>query len=389
MEIHPLLPDLFFRQLEERNLEGVRRSIDQAGTLGDGWRLLIRGLRRAAGHAEPEPGVPPAAVVVDAVHDLIPTLEDGDPSPLLEALACYLMAHPQADPRIDFFDEPTADPPPDIVPITLLEDALSDGNLESICRVAGRLVRVIRTREYFLELLLELLAADRDPAGALLVHSNATVKSLHELDWEVGRGLAYRLLEAASARPIESLPGSYDDLPPVPCRAAFAASLDLAEPEPVWLYLAHAFQADRYAQLRRKGVRAGIRAWIADALFQGDAQTMDRLEERSETRGPLRPLEHASPLPPEEGEAIAAELVGGAPHLAREMARRVCDAADVDPLYGWLALGAAVWLRQGDARPILAVNAARWGTHLVGGMLRGSVTERLIERSLAWDRPQI
>lgn len=389
MEIHPLLPDLFFRQIEETDLDGVRRSIDQAGTLGDGWRLLMRGLRRAAGHLEPQVGSPPAAVVVDAVHDLIPTLEDGDPSPLLEALACYLMRFPRGNPRIDYFDEPTAEPPPDILPITLLEDALAEGDLEATCRVAGRLVRVIRTREYFLELLLEVMAAERDPTGGLLIHSSAAVKSLHELDWEAGRGLAYRLLESASARPIASLPGGYEDLPPVPCRAAFAATLDLPEPEGIWLYIAHAFQADRYAQLRRKGVRAGIRTWLADRLFDGDADGMDRLEERSEIRAGSTRHERSSPIPTEEGEAMAAAFTGGAPHLADEMASRVAETTDADFLFGWLAHGAAVWLRQGNAGPILAVNSARWGSHLVGGALRGELAKRLILRSLAWERPRL
>ncbi len=387
MEIHPLLPDLFFRQMEEGDLDGVHRSIDLAGSLGDGWRHLMRGVRRFAGFAELRAQDPPAAVVVDAVQDLIPTIEDGDPSPLIEALARYLMGRPRSAPPSDCFEEPGGEPSPDIVPISTLQDALAEGDLGATCLVAGRLVRVIRTREYFFEILLELTAADRSDGGNLLVQSNATVKSLHELDWEAGRGLTYRLLEAASAAPILSLPGGYADLPPLPCRAALLATLELPEPEAAWLYISHAFQADRYAQLRRKGVRAGLRGWLAERLFGADPDLMDLLEQQAEPRIPADPGDSPQPLPPGEGESIAADFVRGTPELSQEMARRIQLASDADPLYGWLSLGAAVWLRQGIPGPIIAVNAARWGSHLLGPTQRGLLTARLVERSRAWERP--
>jgi hypothetical protein len=379
-EIHPLLPDLFFRQLETRDEEGILRSIENAGELGDGPRHLLRGMRRFAAYHRARPGEPHASVVIDAVADLAPSYEDAYPATLLRSAASYLTALPTAAPRIDLFEISPSAPSVDVVPVASLEEALAEADLEETCRTVARLVRVIRTREYFLELLLDVVAPERTPEGRLLVHADATVKCLHEMEWEVGRGLAFRLIEALSEAPIEAPQGIWSTPPPVPCRAGYLATLDLPTPETSWLYLAHAFQAERYAQVRVKGVRAGVRAWIAATLFDGDELRMAGEEERLGPREKNARHGRVLRVGEAEGLAIATAIHGQRPDSVVQAATIAAAGGDVDPLYRWIGETALPHLEAGDPRPILAVNAARWGAHLLGTDGAGPLTARLIGR---------
>jgi hypothetical protein len=385
-EIHPLLPDLFLRQLESRDTEGVQRSIDNAGELGDGARHLLRGMRRFSAYHRAHPGEPHASVVVDAIADLVPAHEDRYPAPLFQAAASYLMGLPSTAPRIELFELPPTTAAVDVVPVASLEDALAEGDLEETCRTAARLVRVIRTREYFLELLLDVVAPERTPEGHLFVHANATVKSLHDMEWEMGRGLAYRLIEALSEQPLEPAPGIWKTPPAVPCRAAYLAALDLDVPETIWLYLAHAFQAERYAQVRSKGVRAGLRSWIASRLFEGDEVRMQAAEEALGPRDEHGPRDLAPRLDESEGAEIATSIRAANPEAVDRVSGKAASGADIETLYRWIGEAAIPFLENGDPRPILAVNGARWGAHLLDPQGAGRLTARLIERMIAFAR---
>ncbi len=385
MEIRPLLPDMMFRHLEAKDLDGALRAIEitREQGQGQGTQHLLFGMRRFTGYHAPAVGEIHATIAMDAVADFLPAYADGAAGGLLSAAARYLLGLPAFPPRVDLF-EPDADaPPPDVVPVSLLEDALFEANLVQSCRVFGRLLSVIRTKEYFLEVLLEAVAPDRTPDGGLLIHANAAVKSLHEMDWESGFGIAYRLLESLSASPI--IPGSAVMGMPatVPCRAGYLASLERDRPEVFWIYLAHAFQAARYAQIRPKDVPSGLRAWIADRLFDGDQAAMDAAEDRLGPRAPRASGTILQQPPEDAGRWIAEGIASGSAGAASEAARWARDLPDVDPLYRWIAEGAAPALARGNPRPLLVANAARWGAHLLGLDGAGILTERLLERLAA------
>jgi hypothetical protein len=170
--------------------------------------------------------------------------------------------------------------------------------------------------------------------------------------------------------------------PPVPCRAAFLKSLECKEPETIWLYLAHAFQAERYAQLRQKGVRWGLRAWIAERVFAGAEDEMDR-EERGLVRRSSRTAEERSrTVPDETGRRIASILSTGETAAAAEALQWASELADVDPLFCRFAQGAMPALASGNPHPLLTINAARWGAHLLGPERAGPLLECMITRAV-------
>ncbi|MFB3909914.1 MAG: hypothetical protein ACE15D_16100 [Candidatus Eisenbacteria bacterium] len=384
MEIRPLLPDLLYRQLEERDATGAIRILESARGRPESWKHLRAGMRRYVGLHEPAEGEVHASVVLDALSDLVPTFEGPAAFELIHAAALYLVRLPVSHPRVDLFDPGSN--APDVIPISSLEDALSEGDAEKTARVIATLVRVIRTREYFLELLLETIAAERTADGRLLTQAGATVKLLHDVDWEPSRPLVWRMIEAVSRSPVAPGLAISHVPPPVPCRAAYLRAIEVGrEPEAFWLYLAHAFQAERYAELRKKGVRWGLREWIAERLFAGDPAGMDAAEE---ALGPRRPkadpeAESLPQLPEGFGSRLAERIAAGSSDMADEAGEQAGRLADVDPLYRWIAQGTAGALARGDARALLAANGARWGAHLLDPRGAARLTRRAVERTAA------
>ncbi len=386
MEIRPLLPDLIFRQLEEKDFDGLARSMERALEQGEGVKHVLWGMRRFTGLLQAAPDCAHPTVVLDAVGDLVPTFGDDSPLELLAAAARYLIGLPASPPRVGLFDAAPGNPPVEVVPVSSLEDALLEGSIETTCTTLGRLLRVIQTREYLLEVVLEMVAPERTPDGHLLIHADAVVKALHGADWDAGRGILYRLVEALSMDPVEPAPAITEKPPQTPCRGGFIVSIEQAVPERYWLYLAHAFQAERYAQMRPKAVRWGVRSWIAERLFDGDEAAMDCAEQSVDVHARRRHDEKL-PVPPIEiGWRILDAGAGGGGDGAREARRWAQILPDVDPLFRWIAAGAARSLAAGDPGPIVAVNAARWGCHLLGPSGAGVLTERLMERLIVLSR---
>ncbi len=380
MDIRPLLPDLFFRQLEEKDAEGISRSIEEALRQGEGVKHLLWAMRRYGGLLRSSPDCAHPTVVVDALADLVPTFREDSPVELLAAGSRYLTSLAQSEPRVELFEPRPGEPPAEVVPISSLEDALLDASLEGTCRTLGRLLRVIQNQEYLFEVLLETVAPDRSPDGHLLVHADSAVKALHGMDWESGRGILYRLVEGLSEGAIEPALGVAEKATPTPYRAAFMMSIEREAPERFWLYLSHAFQAERYAQMRPKAIRWALRAWIAERLFDGDELAMDCAAASAEPGAEMRSKEKLPEPPFETGRKIMRAVSEGASDATAEAMRWAQTLPDVDPLYRWIAAGAAPALADGDPRPMLAVNAARWGAHLVGSFGAGVLTERLMER---------
>jgi hypothetical protein len=380
IEIHSMLPDLFLRRLEEKDMDGILRSIESARTMGDGARHILIGMRRFAGMHDAREGEIEAGVVVDAISDLVPTLGPEGCWDLLLSGASYLFTLPVSAPDVELFAPRPGERSPEFVPIALLGDAIAEGDLAEICRTAGRLIRVMHSREYFLEIVLEAVANDLSPTGRLLTFADASVKSLHQLDLETGWGIAYRLFAALSANPIAPAAPVAEGMPGVPCRAGFLASCDEAEPETEWVYLAHAFQAERYAQLRPRAIRFGLRNRIALRLFEGDAHRMDAIEGKLGPRTPRVAGGHPEAPPADVASQISREVAFGSAGVASDAAKWARTLPDVDPLYGAIAEGTLTTLAHGDPWPLLAVNAARWGAHLLDPELSATLTRRLIER---------
>ena len=380
MEIQPLLSELFLRQLKEKDEEGIRRSIASAGGQGDGCRHLVGTMRSFTCLHKPPQGETSAIVVIDALADLMPLFEGGSPTALLAAGASYLMSLPVSAPRVELLDVDPNEPTPDFVPVGALEEALARGQVEATCWTVARLARVIRTREYFLEVLLEAVAPEQSPAGRFLVQTNATVKAMREIEWEASQGIAYRLLEALSERPLPAAPFASENPPPLPCRAGYLASLERENPEDAWLYLSHAFQAERYAQLRQKGVRWGLRAWVTQRLFHGDEAGMDRAEKDLGPRQTEGGQQAFETVPIDPGTWILEKIASGSSAASTEAGLWAEKLPDVDPLYRWIAEGVATALARGNPKPLVTVNAARWGAHLLGPAGAGVLTRRLIER---------
>ncbi|MBD3161090.1 MAG: hypothetical protein GF346_02860, partial [Candidatus Eisenbacteria bacterium] len=242
------LQDRYCEQLLSEDGSGSRPVFDEARQQTDGATQLLAGLARFAGHHEAGEGELPAAVVVDALADLTPAYVETFPEPLLLAADAYarsLRARSIAPACFEEWGESDSS----VVPVSALEDALAEGNLERICGVLDRLRRAIGTPEYLLEVLLDAVAPENTPDGRLLVHASAAVKLLHRSSWEEGRGIIERLAAALAAEPVLPAPLLSEMPGPVPCRAGLLASLGRERPERAWLYLAHAFQAARYAQL--------------------------------------------------------------------------------------------------------------------------------------------
>ena len=147
------------------------------------------------------------------------------------------------------------------------------------------------------------------------------MKALHEADWDAGRGILYRLVEVLSREPMDPAPAIAAMPHPTPVRAGFMVSIEQPVPERYWLYLSHAFQAERYAQMRPKGVRWGLRTWIAERLFGGDEGAMDATEGRVGVHARQRTRREAPRAPPEIGRRILEATAGGGGDGEREASR--------------------------------------------------------------------
>jgi hypothetical protein len=160
--------------------------------------------------------------------------------------------------------------------------------------------------------------------------------------------ILYRLAERIALAPIP-LPSEPVDASGVyPWEACYQKTLPgqdrLDEPEAEWLYLMHAFQAARYVQIRARRFRAILADRIAERFFGGDGAAM----------------QNAVPATTEPG--VEDEGIGP------------------DAIYREIALSCVDALAEGNARPIVAANAARWGAHLLGPAGGRSITAALRSR---------
>lgn len=337
---------MLHRALLDGNPQGLDRAVERARVSGDGLALFLRGLHRHAGFCLVGDGEPPPTIVVDAVADVASILEERQAEDAVRACLCaagsYLMRHDTEAPREDWFSG--GEPQPSFVPVASLQDACAAGDLGELGRSLALLSRAVRTREYLNELLLEAVAADPSPAGNHLAHAMAAVKGMQGLDEAAAVPILYRLAEKIAARPIP-LPADPEpgEGPPAwdLCFRATVADSSHA-PEGDWLYLAHAFQAARYVQLRDRGFRS--------ALFA-------RLKERW----------------PDAGRAVDTPAAGGSV-AARDLA------AEPEEMLHDLIVASIASLERGDGTPLLAVNAARWGAHLLGPSGAESIAARLRAR---------
>jgi len=354
---------------------------------------IQRGLARCACRAG-SPGDLEPIVVLDAVWDLLPIF-GSEAGGLLLAAACYLGSLPWRELRPEWLERAPLSAS-GIVYAGSLDEVLESSGLETAGGVVARLLSVMQTPEAFHELILETAARQED-GGKALIQAGAVIRGMRQGDWAHGRSFLFRLLEAFLAGGAEPTgPRRAPDPGAIPYGQAYLTAAraggDLAES---CLFLTHAYQADRYCQARRAGVRAGIaatlRAWPGWAAGEDEDDPVGRAAPRGIDAALRSPQPGSGGGSTEEdgswmadaesGEGMLSALERGAAGEALDRARILLGGhTDPDPLFRWIAPASFADLARGEPRRLLLVNGARWGLHLLRGRghdLLGRVLQEL------------
>jgi hypothetical protein len=110
---------------------------------------------------------------------------------------------------------------------------------------------------------------------------------------------------------------------------------------------------------------------------------MNQAEKELGPRSSHRDTGQVSTVPESAGREIASSLSAGkddAVGTALEWSKQL---ADVDPLFRWFAEGTLNALAAGNPHPLLAINAGRWGVHLLGPAKAERLIEMIFERNAA------
>jgi hypothetical protein len=280
-----------------------------------------------------EPGDGRPVLALDAVWDLLPIFADAAPE-LLRAAAQYVLRqtpralHPEWCERAPLAESP-------VIYAGSLDEALEARNLEQAGAAIARLLSVVQTPEYFHELLLEAASRHWEAPGSTLCTVNAITRAVSQRAWPEARELVFRAVETLHRARIQRLGGVPGEAKPLPfARAFLVAARSARDLTGACLYLSHAFQAERSCRLKRRQVRHAI------------------------------------------GQAMAAwfpDLAGSPPEWEPAPGD---PAEDPDPLFGRMAKAVLPRFAEGDAQPLLLVNSARWGAHLLRGD-RGELVQRV------------
>lgn len=326
-------------------------------------RAILSGLSRAGSHHEEKRFPTPHGVIfADAVRDLFPTYAGEPPRALLEgALETFsaLDYRPSRPEELLLKEGDSVE----VVAISELADALVGEGLEEVLRVTGRLLSVVRTKEYFLENLLELAARHVTKLGHTLIFTMSAAKALNDLTGEPLREVLYNLLVYLSSRKLEPLGRIQGDPRPIAWDRVFLRAL--RDPGLLGhnvIFSAHAFQAQRYAEVKRDRVLALLRRAF-DARFPGWA---DEGAEDMEVNAPAPTGEKLTALETAAGERLRDALLSGDTEAGKSVLRDWWGRVeDPDPLYRWMA---EACLRKGDStqtHDLIYLNACRWGAHLL------------------------
>jgi hypothetical protein len=328
-------------------------------------RVVLRGLSLAAArHDEPRAPALRAMLFVDAVRDLVPTYAGESARPLIEGALRALAALDYGECRPEALLLPERESL-EVVAVAELEEPLHAGRLDDALRACARLLSVIRTKEYFLENLLELAVRACDPWT--LASTVAAVKSLNDLSGEPLREIVYGLIRYLSRRGggrAPRPPGGSSRAPErrdwiTLFRAALATPAALEETA---LYLAAAFQAQRYAEVRRGRILSQLSSCFDERLPGWESEPTGEAPPSPEPTG-----ESLTSIDPSEGARLRDLLAEGDAKGAGEVVRRWWGRVeDPDPIYRWIAEACL-----GKGRPdaaidsLVSVNASRWGAHLM------------------------
>jgi hypothetical protein len=327
---------------------------------------LLRGLQEHAAFLGDAGDLRPL-VALDAVWDFL-SIFDSDAGRLLEAASGYLSRFPVRPIHPEWLERaPMAERPS--VYVGSLDEVLVAPNLETAGARVARILSVVQSPEAFRELLLEAASRDWRAPGRRLVEGNVVVRAMTVRSWREAREILFRLIESWTEAdlPPRSPVGVRDPGPIRFDRAFQAAAVGARDFASACLYLAHAFQVERACLVRQRQVRASFRETL-EAWFP-DLKTLPA------DWSPGEP-EPAGAHGFEDGAALAHALGAGDGEAAAAIALR-WSGPDPDVLFRWIAEAILPRLAEGDERPLLLVNGARWGAHLLRGA-RGPLLSRLL-----------
>jgi hypothetical protein len=326
-------------------------------------KAVLRSLSLAGSHHDEKRFPTPHGIIfADAVRDLVPTYAGEPPTALLDgALDTFLVLdYGPSDPEKLLLQEGET---VEVVSVSELEDALVGEGLHEVLRVTGRLLSVIRTKEYFLENLLELAARHITKLGHTLIFTMSATKAVNDMTGGILREVAYNLLTYLTSRRLSPLGRVKGDPRPVSWDQLFLRGMK----DPGLLghnviFLAHAYQAQRYAEVKRDRILALLRHAFT-ARFPGwDGEDV----EAPETDAPAATGEKLTSLDPSSGMRLRDALVTGDAETAKGIVREWWGRVeDPDPVYRWLA---EACVKKGDpaqTHDLIYLNACRWGAHLL------------------------
>jgi len=358
---------------------GARRRLGLEGDPAIPLPAILQGFALAgARHAEAPSGAPHGIVFADAVRDLVPTYAGDEPSRLFEgALETFLrLAYGPADPDALLRKEGDN---VEMVAVSELEDALEAGATDGALRVCARLLSVMRTKEAFMERLLEIAAGHVTPRGRSLVFAMSAVKGMHDMTGAPLREvLSNVLVHLAARRPAPSRGAAG------PRTLRWDGIFRAAAQRPGLLhhgvvFAAHAFQAQRYAQAAKERMLTRL-AVSFDSMLPGWDRAAEPL---SVDDPPPSSGEGLATIPEGEGDRLGAALLAGDAAGARSAVRAWWGRVeDPDPIYRWLAQACLAKGSPEETGDLIFVNGARWGAHLLKG--EGlALTDRVVDHIAA------
>jgi hypothetical protein len=344
--------------------EKALRQIEAGSGSEEGIRGIHQGMRLAGiRHRDTRFPTPHGVIYADAVRDLTPVFAAGTPRALYTGALETMLRIDYRDYQAGVFESAEAERP-DVIVVHQLYDAIAAGDAENSFLTAGRMLRAMQSPDALLEGLNFLAAHHITKLGHTLIFTNSTVKGISDLKGEGIHEFLYGLIGYLTSRdlaPFTRPPGDEREL-------SWKRLLRRAMKDPGLLnhnliFVIHAYQAQRFAQLTRPRLLPVLRRSL-EKRFPGWETDGDEAEPAPST--PPKTGEDLDRLEAADREPIREALLTGDADLARAAIRRVWGrVADPDPIFHPIAEACA---HKGDplmVHDLIYTNAARWGSHLL------------------------
>ncbi|MBU1701565.1 MAG: hypothetical protein KJ970_14565 [Candidatus Eisenbacteria bacterium] len=339
--------------------------VEEDSGSAEGVNRILQGMKLAGiRHQDTRFPTPHGVIYADAVRDLAPTYAGEAPELLFRGALETLFRLDYREVRLNAFDLDEAGRP-DVVAVHEFYDALAEGNTEASFSAAARLLGAIRSHDILLENLNFLAAHHVTRLGHTLIFTHSTVKGIVDLKGEAIHEFLYGLILYLTSRDLPFPGRPAGDERELPWKIFLRRALkDPGLLHHNLIFVTHAFQAQRFAQLNRARLLPILRRSLADR-FPGWEEDKEPADPAPET--PPKTGENLQSLEPSDREPIREALLKGEADAARASIRRVWGrVADVDPLFRPIAEACGT---KGDplmVHDLIYINAARWGAHLLG-----------------------